>query len=101
MSHQAYDGENRRAPDRWKISREVSVADLVSVALAFAAMFAAFSNLDKRQAVADDRFTTSQAQQAATDRRQDEDSIRYQARIDGSLKDMNAKLDRLLERSGK
>jgi hypothetical protein len=89
-----FEGQDRRVPERWKITKEVSVADLVSVVLAFGAVFAAFNNLDKRV----DGLERMAPVQAITDKKQDDDSQRYQARIDKSLDEINRKLDRLMER---
>jgi len=88
-----YDGDERRAPERWKISKEISIADLVSIVVAFCAMLAAWNNLDKRI----DGLERMSPVQSNTDRRQDEEALRYQARIDTSLANINQKLDRLIE----
>jgi hypothetical protein len=80
-----FEGEDRRTPERWKISKEVSIADLVSIALAFCAMFAAYNNLDKRI----DRIEGMSPVQLSIDKRQDDEALRYQARIDSTLLAIN------------
>lgn len=88
-----YDGNERREPERWKISKEILIADLVRIAVAFAAMFAAYNNLDKRV----DGLERMAPVQTSNDKRQDDEALRYQARIDSSLSNINQKLDRLIE----
>ena len=100
MAHD-FDGEERRAPKSWSINKSISLDSLVAFVAAVASVVYSYSKLDTRVTVLEDRQQQQQIQQAVTDRRQDDDSLRYQGRIDGALKDMNVKLDRLLERSGK
>lgn len=89
----SYEGENRREPERWRLSREVSVTDLVTVVLAFTAVLAAYSNLDKRV----DGLERMVAVQTTNDKRQDDESLRYQARSEAQFLIINQKLDRLIE----
>lgn len=86
-----YEGENRR---KWHIKKEISVGDLIAFTAAAGAVVSAYTTLDKRLTIVEDRST----QQATTDKRQDEESIRNQQRIDETLREMNRKLDRLIER---
>lgn len=87
---------NPEGPDRrkWHVKKEVSVGDLIAFAAAAIAVVTAYSTLDKRLTVLEDRSVA----QTANDKRQDEEAVRYQARIDANLQEMNRKLDRLLER---
>lgn len=77
----------------WKVTKEISIGDLIAFGTAFIAVVYAYATLDKRQAVMEDR----QVQQAAIDRRQDDDLLRFQTRIESSLSTLGAKLDRLIE----
>ena len=92
MSDRAkYEGEERR---RWHIKKEISLGDLIAFASAALAVVYAYTTLDKRVAI----LESTTIVQKATDTRQDEDSNRYQQRIDDSLREINRKLDRLVER---
>lgn len=88
-----YEGEDRRSPDLWKLKKEISVGDLIAFCVALSSVAFAFFTLDKRLAVLEDR----QTQQVVIDRRQDDDNVRYQARIEESLRAINQKLDRISE----
>ena len=109
MRQSSYDNEgSQNGAQRWKVVKEISVTDLVTIATCAASVFYAWSTVTARQAILEDRLATlitQQAtlitQQANIDRRQDDDALRVQARLEGGLKDVNAKLDRLLERGGK
>jgi hypothetical protein len=97
MTHQQqeqYDGEDRRTPERWKIKKEVSLADLLSFACAALAVVYAYTTLDKRVTVVE----LSAIEQKAKNTIQDEEALRTQARIDVQLDRLNTKVDRLLER---
>lgn len=91
--NERYEGEERRQPERWRLSKEVSVTDLVGLAMAFAAVLFAYTNLDKRT----DGLERMVTVQATTDARQDAEAQRYQSRIDSTLVSINNKLDRLIE----
>lgn len=78
----------------WRFKKEVAIGDLVAFVTACIAIIVAYSTLDRRLAV----LETVAATQQEKDSRQDADSIRYQQRIDETLREMNRKLDRLIER---
>jgi hypothetical protein len=80
--------------NRWKINRDVSVTDLVTIVLATAALFTAYSDLTNKIQI----LVTTNVAQAATDKRQDEEAQRTRDHIDAGLSKLNDKLDRLLER---
>lgn len=86
-----YDGEDRREPEKWKIKKEVSLADLLSFAAAALAVVYAYTTLDKRMTVLE--ITSVEAK--AANIRQDEDVLRMQARIDVQLDKITDKLDRI------
>lgn len=83
-------------PDRrkWHVKKEISVGDLIAFVMAAVAVITAYSTLDKRLAVIEEKVVT----QAVTDARQDGEALRYQSRIDAALTEINRKLDRLVER---
>jgi len=86
-----YDGDERR---KWHIKKEISLGDLMAFCSAALAVVYAYTTLDKRISL----LETWAIAQKATDDRQDTESLRYQQRIDETLKEMNRKLDRLIER---
>ena len=89
-----FEGEDRREPDRWRLKKEVSLGDLIAFTSAALAIAYAYSTLDSRLKV----LERDNAAQQRTDERQDAESIRYQARIEAVLSNINAKLERLVER---
>lgn len=93
MSQWKEGDHDRRGPQRWRLDKEISLGDILTICFAALALFGAYSTLDKRVQSLEERATF----QRAVDVRQDEDSIRYQQRIDESLREINRKLDRLVE----
>ena len=91
---QQYEGEDRRQPERWKLKKEVSLADILSFAAAALAVVYAYTTLDKRLTIVEVAAVNNQSANA----RQDEEALRVQARIDVQLDKLNNKVDRLLER---
>lgn len=81
-------------PARWKIDKTVSIGDLVAIGTALLAVVYAYSTLDKRMTVIEEKIVA----QASRDSRQEDDALRYQSRFDSALVVINAKLDRLIER---
>lgn len=92
-----WDGTDRRGGQRWRIKREVSVGDLVAFVMAAGSVMYAYTTLDKRITI----LESAGVVQKETDRRQDEEHIRSQVRIEEALRNVANKLDRMLERSGK
>lgn len=90
--------EDRRERARWKINREISVADLVAVGGAILAALYTYTSLHEQIALVAQANAAAGQVQSAIDKRQDEDNLRYQARIDSQLSELNRKLDRVLER---
>lgn len=91
MEEQKYTGEERRG---WHLKKEISLGDVLAITLAAAALFGAYSTLDKRLV----QLEATSVFQKQIDVRQDEEALRFQARIDEALRAINAKLDRLVER---
>jgi hypothetical protein len=95
MSDEWKEGDQeRRGPQRWRIKKEISLGDLIAFAAASLSVVYAYTTLDKRLAI----LEAAAVVQATVDNRQDIESTRYQQRIDESLRDINRKLDRLVER---
>jgi hypothetical protein len=78
----------------WTLKKEVSLGDLIAFTSAALAVIYAYSTLDSRVKILEE----NKAIQQRNDQRQDDESIRYQARIDATLSQINGKLDRLVER---
>lgn len=89
-----WDGEDRREPEKWRIKKEVSLADLLSFGAAALAVVYAYTTLDKRMTVVEIATVETKAKNA----QQDEENLRVQARIDVRLDKMDEKLDRLIQR---
>jgi len=78
----------------WKVVKEISVGDVLAVVMAFISVIYAYTTLDKRITLVEEKV----AAQVVRDNKQDEDTHIYQQRIDAALTAINAKLDRLIER---
>lgn len=87
-------GPERREQARWTFKKEISLADILSFISAACAVIYAYTTLDKRVAFLEQVTST----QRETDRRQDEESVRGQARIEVQYSSLAAKVDRILER---
>jgi hypothetical protein len=82
------------SPPHWRFNKDISIADVISIVSAALALLYTYTTLDKRLELLERAVQT----QAINDRRQDDDAVRAQARIDAQLQQINAKLDRLVER---
>lgn len=89
-----YDGEERRARERWKFSKEISLADLISFVSAALAVVYAYTTLDKRMTLVE----RGQEVQESSESAKAAEALRTQARIDLRLDKMDEKLDRLIQR---
>lgn len=92
-----WDGADRRAGQKWRIKREVSIGDIVAFISAALAVMYAYTTLDKRVTVLEAAAVA--LKDSARDR--DAEQIRYQARIEESLRALSNKLDRVLLERGK
>lgn len=93
-----WDGIDRRTPtppQRWRVKKEISFGDIVAIGTAFICVILAYSTLDKRLQRQEDLTM----QQREIDRRQDEEQLRSQGRVEQSIRALDDKLDRLLERT--
>lgn len=82
------------SPPQWRFNKDISIADVISIVSAALALFYTYTTLDKRL----EMLERATVVQKAVDERQDNEAIRYQGRIDAQLQQINAKLDRLVER---
>lgn len=92
MKKEEYDGSERR---QWHVKKEVSLGDLFAFSSAALAVVYAYTTLDKRLALVETSIVAVQIAEAT----KREDFQQYQNRIDKVLHDINAKLDRLVERT--
>ena len=92
-----WDGADRRVGQKWRIKREVSIGDIVAFISAALAVMYAYTTLDKRVTVLEAAAVA--LKDSARDR--DAEQIRYQARIEESLRALSNKLDRVLLERGK
>lgn len=81
-------------PDGWRFSREISIPDIVAVIAAGIAIVVSYSTLDKRIAVVEVQLQT----QIARDMRQDDENRAAIAELKQLIRDISAKLDRLVEK---
>lgn len=93
MSEWKEGDQDRRGPGGWKLKKEISLGDLMAFGCAALSVVYAYTTLDKRLAI----IEAAAVVQSTVDNRQDVESNRYQQRIDESLRDINRKLDRLVE----
>ena len=77
---------------RWRIKREISIADILSFTAAGAAVIYSYSTLDKRMSLLEER----QAEYQRVVKKQEEEALRLQTRIDMRLDKLDEKMDRLL-----
>lgn len=92
-----WDGTDRRGGQRWRIKREISIGDIVAFISAALAVMYAYTTLDKRVTVLE--ASTVALKDTARDR--EAEQVRYQARIEESLRQLANKLDRILLERGK
>lgn len=92
-----WDGTDRRGGQRWRIKKEISIGDIVAFISAALAVMYAYTTLDKRVTVLEAAAVA--LKDAARDR--DAEQVRYQARIEESLRALSNKLDRILLERGK
>jgi len=74
----------------WRFKKEVSLADIITIVSAGAAVVYAYTTLDKRLAIIEAERTTEKVTITA-----------FQNRIDARLDKMDEKLDRIIERQVK
>lgn len=87
-----WDGADRRTGQRWRLKREISIGDLIAFCSAALAVVYAYTTLDKRVTVLETAAVT--VRDVVRDR--DADQVRYQARIEESLRTLGNKLDRII-----
>lgn len=94
VSHEQREGDES---PRWKVKREISIADILSFMSAALAVLYAYNTLDRRLTVMETAFI----EYKAATRKQDEEMARIQARLDVRLDRMDEKLERLLQAQGR
>jgi hypothetical protein len=78
----------------WTVNKEISIGDLVAIALAFASAITAYVALDRRITI----LETTQVQMITTDTRIEKESQSFRDEFKQDLKDIKTKLDILTER---
>ena len=86
--------DERERNGQWRLSREVSVANVVTLLVIVFSVLGAYYSLVGRVASAEQML----ASQKYTDDRQDAEAIRTNAQVQMALDRINLKLDRLIER---
>lgn len=88
----AWDGTDRRGGQRWRVKKEISIGDIIAFTSAALAVVYAYTTLDKRVTMLEAAVIV--LKDTARDR--DAEQVRYQARIEESLRSLANKLDRVL-----
>jgi uncharacterized protein YPO0396 len=83
-----YLGDERRTQPKWRVTKDISVADIVAVVSAFVAILFAYTTLDKRVTLAENSIAVLRNSQSYA-----------QDQINTHLRDLNNKLDRVMEMS--
>lgn len=87
-------GEEEHERRRWHFKKELSLGDLIAVATTVGIVLTSLHSVDKRISALEEKAIA----QKSVDTRQDEEALRYQTRFENALKEINNKLDRLIER---
>lgn len=91
-----WDGTDRRGSQRWRIKKEISIGDLVAFTSTALAVVYAYTTLDKRVTV----LEAAAIAVRESVRERDAENVRYQARIEESLRTLGNKLDRIIIERG-
>lgn len=92
--------ERRRRVDRWHISKEITIVDILTIVSALGAMVALYVNLDKRLAIIETSFSPTSAIEVrlAQERVYVANEIRQQRlEIRQDLSEIKLSLQRLME----
>ena len=87
--------DRRRSMDKWRITKEISLADMISLVSAVIAIVYVYGKLDGRITF----LEAMEAGQRATDERQDLALKELQLDIRQELKSINEKLFKMIEKS--
>lgn len=94
-----YEGPERRDSFGFRLSREVSIADIVAVvAIGIPALIWA-GKMDGRVAQVEQALVSNRVERIATDARLDSERESLRKEIKEDLKDISRKLDKIMERS--
>lgn len=85
---------DRRVTQNWHLEKTVSISHIFTTIAAISAIFILGSKFDTRLALSEQAFVT----QHSIDARQDSDALASREIVRQQLRDINAKLDRLIER---
>lgn len=88
-----WDGKNRRDSGAWAFRREVSIGNLLTLALLAMPLMVWAISLDRRVALVE----TVLINQQRVDERQETDAVRSRTEIRAELQALNVKIDRILE----
>ena len=86
--------DERERNGQWRLSREISVANVITLVMIAFAVIGAYYSLSGRVTSTEQSI----AAQKYTDDRQDAEAQRTDARTQSALDNINRKLDRLIER---
>jgi len=89
-----YEGDDRRAPEKWKINKEVGVVDVITIVSALLAVVYSYTTLDKRVAIVETAIPVL----VDVNARQDAETHRIAERRERQMEIITNKLDRLIER---
>jgi hypothetical protein len=78
----------------WTFQKEISVGNVITILCVVVAGLSAWSTLDKRVALTEERAIA----QRQVDERQDAEAARRDVQTQAALERINAKLDRIMER---
>ena len=81
--------KNEKETGAWRIKKEISLGDMIAFAMAFISVVYAYSTLDKRLAIIEERALA----QEKVDNRQDVDLQRSLLEIKESVRELNRKMD--------
>lgn len=98
MSSEHYDGPERRESFGFRLSREISIADIVAVVMIGLPALVWASKMDTRMGTVEAMVVTNRAERIAGDARIDAERESLRREIKGDLAEINRKLDRLVER---
>lgn len=86
--------ESRAGKERWRVKREITVGEIITLITAIFAIVYAYNSLDKRVTVNEQSIK----QNAQVNRMQDEAAVRAQNRSDTQFATIDRKLDQILLR---
>jgi hypothetical protein len=92
-----WEGDDRRAPERWHFKKDISLVDILTIVFAAAAIVSAWATLDKRVSL----LEQVAAQINSDQKRQDDERAYIRREIKEELEKLNNKIDRFFLRNTK